>query len=127
MTMTQIGVVGAGSVGAVLSAALRAAGHDVVAAAGGRIIVSPDCKPDVIARTKALGMQSWPGVFTPTEAFGALAAGADGLKLFPASMAGPSGLKAMRAVLPPGTYRVAWHVLSGKGDHVTGQYAFTVE
>ncbi|WP_298836936.1 2-dehydro-3-deoxy-6-phosphogalactonate aldolase [uncultured Roseobacter sp.] len=74
-----------------------------VADAGGKLIVSPDCKPEVIRATRARGMQSWPGVFTPTEAFAALDAGADGLKLFPGSMAGPSGLQAMRAILPPGT------------------------
>ncbi len=76
---------------------------DAVAEAGGQIIVSPNCDPAVIARTKARGLQNWPGVFTPTEAFTALRAGADGLKLFPASMAGPGGLKALRTVLPPGT------------------------
>ena len=74
-----------------------------VAAAGGQLIVSPNCDPAVIKATKALGLQSWPGVFSPTEAFAALAAGADGLKLFPGSMAGPSGLKALRAVLPKET------------------------
>lgn len=74
-----------------------------VADAGGALIVSPNCNVDVIAATKARGMQSWPGVFTPTEAFAALDAGADGLKLFPGSMAGPSGLAAMRAILPKGT------------------------
>ena len=74
-----------------------------VAQAGGRLIVSPNCDTDVIAETKRLGLHSWPGVFTPTEAIAALKAGADGLKLFPGSMAGPGGLKAMRAILPPGT------------------------
>ncbi len=74
-----------------------------VADHGGEIIVSPDCKPDVIRKTKTLGLQSWPGIFTPTEAFSALDAGADGLKLFPGNMAGPGGLKALRAVLPQGT------------------------
>lgn len=74
---------------------------DAVEVVGGRLIVSPDCNPDVIVRTVALGLQSWPGVFTPTEAFQAVHAGATGLKLFPGSMAGPSGLKAMKAVLPP--------------------------
>ncbi|NDR59168.1 2-dehydro-3-deoxy-6-phosphogalactonate aldolase [Aliiruegeria sabulilitoris] len=68
--------------------------------AGGKLVVSPNCVPEVIRATKALGMQSWPGIFTPTEAFAALDAGADGLKLFPGNMAGPGGLKAMRAVLP---------------------------
>ncbi len=76
---------------------------EAVAAAGGKLIVSPNCNTEVIKRTRALGMQSWPGIFTPTEAFAALEAGADGLKLFPGNMAGPSGLAALRAVLPKGT------------------------
>ena len=52
---------------------------------GGTLIVSPNCDPDVIRETKALGMESWPGVMTPTECFSALQSGADGLKLFPAN------------------------------------------
>ena len=76
---------------------------DAVADVGGQIVVSPNCNPAVIAATKARGLQSWPGVFTPTECFAALDAGADGLKLFPGSMAGTGGLAAMRAILPPGT------------------------
>ncbi|PRY22600.1 2-keto-3-deoxy-phosphogalactonate aldolase [Aliiruegeria haliotis] len=71
--------------------------------AGGKLIVSPNCVPDVIRATRALDMQSWPGIFTPTEAFAALDAGATGLKLFPGDMAGPAGLKALRAVLPKDT------------------------
>jgi 2-dehydro-3-deoxyphosphogalactonate aldolase len=71
-----------------------------VAEAGGTLIVSPNCDPQVIAATKALGLDSWPGVMTPTECFAAIKAGADGLKIFPASLIGPDGLKAMRAVLP---------------------------
>lgn len=74
-----------------------------VAAVGGKLIVSPNADAAVISASRAAGLQSWPGVFTPTEAFAALAAGANGLKLFPGSMAGPGGLKALRAVLPPGT------------------------
>ncbi len=74
-----------------------------VAAAGGTLIVSPNCNPSVIAATKAAGLQSWPGVMTPTECFAALDAGADGLKIFPASLIGPDGIKAIRAVLPLGT------------------------
>jgi len=73
-----------------------------VAATGARLIVSPDANPEVIAATRAAGMDSYPGVFTATEAFAALRAGATGLKLFPASLIGPSGLKALRAVLPAG-------------------------
>jgi 2-dehydro-3-deoxyphosphogalactonate aldolase len=71
--------------------------------AGGTLIVSPNCDPEVITATKAAGMASWPGVMTPTECFAALKAGADGLKIFPASLIGPDGLKAIRAVLPKGT------------------------
>lgn len=70
--------------------------------AGGRLIVSPNMDADVIRATKAAGMASWPGVMTPTECFAALKAGADGLKIFPASLIGPDGLKAIRAVLPKG-------------------------
>ena len=76
---------------------------DQVAGVGGKLIVSPNFDASVIGHTKRLGLQSWPGVFTPTEALGALAAGADGLKLFPGSLAGPTGLAAIRAVLPHGT------------------------
>ncbi len=72
-----------------------------VAATGARLVVSPDCNPVVITATRAEGMDSYPGIFTPTEAFAALRAGATGLKLFPAAQIGPDGLKAMRAVLPP--------------------------
>ena len=71
-----------------------------VHAAGGRLIVSPNCDPSVIARTLELGMVSMPGVFTATECFAAIAAGATGLKLFPAGQAGTGALKALRAVLP---------------------------
>jgi 2-dehydro-3-deoxyphosphogalactonate aldolase len=74
-----------------------------VAEAGGRLVVSPNCDPAVIAATKALGMASVPGVLTPTECFAALAAGADGLKVFPAFLVGTAGLRAIRAVLPPAT------------------------
>jgi 2-dehydro-3-deoxyphosphogalactonate aldolase len=74
-----------------------------VAAAGGKLIVSPNCDAAVIAATKALGLESWPGVMTPSECFAALQAGADGLKIFPASLIGPDGLKAIRAVLPAQT------------------------
>jgi len=70
--------------------------HDV----GGKLVVSPNCDPAVISRTLEKGMVSMPGVFTPTECFQAIAAGARTLKLFPGSMAGPEGLKAIKAVMP---------------------------
>lgn len=71
--------------------------------AGGELVVSPDCNPEVISATKAAGMLSYPGVMTPTECFLALRSGADGLKLFPGSLIGLDGIKAIRAVLPKGT------------------------
>lgn len=89
-------LIGAGTV-------LEVAQVRAVADAGGQIIVSPNMDPQVIAETRRLGLQSWPGVMTPTEAFAALKAGASGLKLFPGSLIGPDGLKAIRAVLPLGT------------------------
>lgn len=67
---------------------------------GGTISVSPDCDPAVIARAIELGIEPLPGVYTPTEAFTAIRAGAKHLKLFPAEAAGPLVIKAWRAVLP---------------------------
>jgi 2-dehydro-3-deoxyphosphogalactonate aldolase len=78
-----------------------------VKAAGGRMVVSPNCDAAVIRATKAAGMVSYPGVFTPTEAFGALAAGADALKFFPAEVLGTTGVKAISAVLPKSTVLLA--------------------
>lgn len=73
-----------------------------VKAAGGTLVVSPNADVEVIRATVAAGMASWPGVMTPTECFAAIKAGATGLKLFPGSLIGPDGLKAIRAVLPKG-------------------------
>jgi 2-dehydro-3-deoxyphosphogalactonate aldolase len=71
-----------------------------VQAAGGRLVVSPNTNPAVIAATAAAGLISCPGYFTPSEAFAAIDAGATALKLFPAEGASPAFLKAQRAVLP---------------------------
>ncbi len=112
-------VIGAGTV-------LTVEDVDRVHAAGGALIVSPNVNTSVIRRTVDLGMASWPGIFTPSEAFAALDAGAHGLKLFPGDMAGPAGLKALRAVLPKGTqvYAVGgagpenfaeWHAATADG------------
>ena len=89
-------LVGAGTV---LDAAQVRAVHD----AGGELIVAPNFDAAVVAEARRLGMVSLPGVMTPTEAFGALAAGATGLKLFPAELASPPVVKALLAVLPQGT------------------------
>lgn len=74
---------------------------DTVAAAGGQFVVSPDTNPAVIEQTLQRGMRSYPGVFSPTDAFRALRSGATGLKFFPAEVLGPKGIRAMKAVLPP--------------------------
>ena len=82
---------------------LSVAHVETVHQAGGRLMVSPNCNPAVIRRAAELGMYCAPGVATPTEAFAALDAGADALKLFPADMVGHAGLKAFNSVVPAGT------------------------
>lgn len=74
-----------------------------VHAAGGQLVVSPNFNADVVREALRLGMVCLPGVMTATEAFAALQAGATGLKLFPSEMISPAVVKALRAVLPPGT------------------------
>ncbi len=86
-------VVGAGTV-------LSADEVAKVAAAGGRLIVSPNFDPEVVAATKSGGLYAAPGVFTASEGFAALKLGADCLKIFPAEAAPPKVIKALRAVLP---------------------------
>jgi 2-dehydro-3-deoxyphosphogalactonate aldolase len=85
--------IGAGTV-------LSADEADAVADVGGAFVVSPDTNVSVIERTRARGMRSYPGVFTTSEAFVAIRAGATGLKFFPAEVLGPAGIRAMKAVLP---------------------------
>ena len=70
---------------------------------GGRLVVSPCFDAAVVKATVAAGLVSCPGYFTPTEAFGAIAAGAHALKLFPAEAAPPAVVKAQRAVIPRST------------------------
>ena len=74
-----------------------------VHAAGGQLIVSPNFNPAVVREAVRLGLVCLPGVMTATEAFAALDAGAAGLKMFPAEMATPAVIKALRAVLPAST------------------------
>jgi len=96
MLVKQFGdstLIGAGTV-------LSTSDVENVAAVGGKLIVSPNCNPGVIKASKANGMFSYPGVMTATECFLALESGADGLKFFPSSQLGPSGLAALTAVLP---------------------------
>ena len=86
-------LIGAGTV-------LAVADVHAVKAAGGQLVVAPNCNLQVIKAAVVAGMVCLPGVATPTEAFAALEAGAHGLKIFPAEMVPPSAIKAMRAVLP---------------------------
>ncbi|UOA26697.1 2-dehydro-3-deoxy-6-phosphogalactonate aldolase [Pseudosulfitobacter sp. DSM 107133] len=89
----DVAMIGAGTV-------LTVADVERLAAIGAQMVVSPDCNIAVIAATKDLGMASYPGCLTPTECFAALAAGADGIKIFPSFVVGLKGIQAMRAVLP---------------------------
>ncbi len=74
---------------------------DALGRAGGRLMVTPNTNPAVIARAIELGIEPLPGFVSPTEAFAAIAAGARRLKLFPAAALGPGYLMAVREVLPP--------------------------
>jgi 2-dehydro-3-deoxyphosphogalactonate aldolase len=96
-------IVGAGTV-------LSVQDVNLLKAHGGQISVSPDCNPATIARAIELGMEPLPGVFTPTEAFAAVRAGATNLKLFPAEVANPATIKAWKAVLPK---HVSVHAVGG--------------
>ncbi len=104
---------------------------DEVHAAGGRLVVSPCLDAEVVRAAVQRGMVCLPGVLSPTEAFAALRAGAQGLKLFPAEMTPPGVVKALRAVIPPqvpllpvggvspqnlGTYRAAGASGAGLGS-----------
>jgi 2-dehydro-3-deoxyphosphogalactonate aldolase len=92
-TMPQTVLVGAGTV-------LDPNDANRVRDAGGRLVVMPHADTDVVRRAKELGMICAPGVATPTEAFAALRAGADAIKIFPAEAIPPQVVKAWRAVLP---------------------------
>lgn len=85
--------IGAGTV-------LSVADVHAVKAAGGQVVVSPNCDETVIKATKAAGLNSYPGVFTATEALKAIVAGADALKFFPGELLGPKGIKAIATILP---------------------------
>ena len=93
-TFGDVAMIGAGTV-------LSKKQVTAVADAGGSFIVSPDTNKVVIEETVRIRLASYPGVFTPTDAFRAIKAGATGLKFFPAEVLGPKGIKAIKAVLPP--------------------------
>lgn len=89
-------LIGAGTV-------LDATDVDRLAAAGGRLLVSPNVEAAVLQRAAEQGLITMPGVFTPSEALLAERLGASALKFFPANVLGPDGIAAVRAVLPATT------------------------
>ena len=105
-------IIGAGTV-------LSTADVNAVHASGGQLIVSPNTQLDVITHTKALGLLSAPGVFTASEAFSALQAGADLLKLFPGELMTPQAVKALSAVLPKAARMV---LVGGVSTETPSQY-----
>lgn len=98
-SVSEEALVGAGTV-------LRPSDVKDAVAAGAEFLVMPNLDPDVMAAGRAAQVPLMPGVMTPTEAFAAVAEGASVLKLFPAEVVGPAGLKALRAVLPADTARI---------------------
>jgi 2-dehydro-3-deoxyphosphogalactonate aldolase len=106
-------LVGAGTV-------LAAADVDRLNDAGGRLLVAPNVDAGVLGRAAELGIVTMPGVFTPTEAFLAIGAGASALKFFPASVLGPKGIAAIGAVLPKD---VTVGVVGGVSEADFGDYA----
>lgn len=129
-TFDDRAVIGAGTV-------LEVSQVREVETSGGRFIVSPDANQDVIRETVARGMTSYPGILTPTEAFRAISAGAHALKIFPAQVLGPSGIRAIKAVLPPAIplYAVGGAAPDNFGDYISagcvgfglGTFLFTPE
>jgi 2-dehydro-3-deoxyphosphogalactonate aldolase len=97
---------------------LTVADVNAVHAAGGRLMVAPNCDVRVITRALELDMLCAPGVVTPSEAFAALQAGAQALKIFPADALGHGGLKALKSVLPPDTE--VWPVGGITPDNMAG-------
>ncbi len=108
----QAALIGAGTV-------LSTADVGRVRDAGGRMAVSPNCDPEVIRATVAAGLESYPGVLTPSECFAGLKAGATALKVFPASRMGLDGLTAIRAALPP---KVRLYMVGGVGAGDFGKW-----
>ena len=92
---------------------------EALAAAGGRIMVTPNTVPDVIARGAELGLELLPGFMTPSEAFRAVEAGARRVKLFPAAQLGPAYVKAVKDVLPK---QVGVWAVGGTGADTIGDW-----
>ena len=89
---------------------------DAVAAAGGEFIISPNMRPAVIRRTKELGLLSMPGFVTPTEAFDAIDAGADILKVFPCGT--PENIAVLKSVIPLPVFAVGGVMPDNKNEYL---------
>jgi len=89
---------------------------DAVADAGGEFIISPNMRPNVIRRTKELGLLSMPGFATPTEAFDAIDAGADILKVFPCGT--PENIAVLKSVIPLPVFAVGGIMPGNKNDYL---------
>ena len=92
---------------------------EALAGAGGRIMVTPNTVPEVIARGAELGLELLPGFMTPSEAFRAVKAGARRVKLFPAAQLGPAYVKAVKDVLPK---HVGVWAVGGTGADTIGDW-----
>lgn len=99
---------------------LTAAQVDQLAAAGGKLLVSPNIDADVMQQAATHGLVTMPGVFTPTDAFQAIKFGASALKFFPASVLGAKGIAAIMAVLPKD---IAIGAVGGVSDKDFADYA----
>ncbi|WP_375196476.1 2-dehydro-3-deoxy-6-phosphogalactonate aldolase [Sphingobium sp.] len=86
---------------------------------GGRIMVTPNTDPEVIARGAQLGLELLPGFMTPSEAFDAIRAGARRIKLFPAARLGAAYVKAIRDVLPR---QIGVWAVGGTGADTIGEW-----
>ena len=106
-------LIGAGTV-------LRQQDVDRVRDCGGNLIIAPNVDRRIIARARALDMTVMPGAMTPTEALAAIEHGARDLKIFPASLVGPAGIAAMKAVLPEG---IRLYAVGGVGAEDFAAYA----
>jgi len=111
--LPKTALVGAGTV-------LTVADVERLHAAGGKLLVSPNVDPAVLARAADFSIVTMPGVFTPTEAFLAIKSGASALKFFPASVLGAKGIAAIGAVLPKD---ITVGVVGGISDSDFSDYA----
>ena len=98
---------------------------DALAATGAKLMVTPNTDAGVVRRAKSKGLRAVIGAMTPTEALAAVAAGADALKIFPASVVGPAFARALGAVLPRKVplYAVGGITVANLATYAAGEWA----